>query len=138
MREIKFRAWTTESKKMFHDVGFCSRGIEVYWYDPELAEETVLGDRRQKSLLQYTIPMQYTGLKDKNGKEIYEGDVITYKLWSHIEPQTDIVEFSSYGFSPMNFLECTSDGSETEHTFEVIGNIYENPELLKGGKNERY
>ena len=78
--------------------------------------------------------MQFTGLKDKNGKEIYEGDVVEAKSW---QPMNYAVEFIEGGFcfthpklkgSPIDInLMYSSNGCACS----VIGNIYENPELLK-------
>jgi uncharacterized phage protein (TIGR01671 family) len=81
--------------------------------------------------------MQYTGLKDKNGKEIYEGDILSRKDWGfggyHEDEEKYIVK-------P---LEYYLDSGEEEYHFrvhlwseycEVIGNIYENPELTKASE----
>jgi len=71
--------------------------------------------------------MQYTGLKDKNGKEIYEGDIV--KIEGFIN---HVVGFEDGAFRWMNvgpYLPIAERISERE--CEVIGNIYENPELLK-------
>lgn len=72
--------------------------------------------------------MQYTGLKDKNNKEIYEGDVIKYTTWfkgyeSTYSINYNIVFYDNGHFSPL----YNSDIIE----IEVIGNIYENPEWLE-------
>lgn len=103
-REIKFRAWNSKKNKM---------EIDVY--------------------KEYDDLMQYTGLKDNNGKEIYEGDIvkITYGL------SKAIIGFSKGAFIMYNgnsniyllydnFIENGIMGN-----WEVVGNIYEKPELLK-------
>ena len=69
--------------------------------------------------------MQYTGLKDKNGKEIYEGDILltnnqTYNYEVKFEDCSFGVQTKHYGF--INLIGCGE--------LEIIGNIYENPELL--------
>jgi uncharacterized phage protein (TIGR01671 family) len=75
---------------------------------------------------------QYTGLKDKNGKEIYEGDIISTDL----DRPFNIVVFRNGAF----VFQCHDNGKDYyDYMFsygEVIGNIYENPELLKGDENE--
>jgi uncharacterized phage protein (TIGR01671 family) len=85
------------------------------------------------------ILMQYTGLKDKNGKEIYEGDICLINIW--------FGELYSKGKLPIVFkkgifgyeLYCGSGDyqmMELDGHEEIIGNIYENPELLERKRNE--
>ncbi|OAJ75303.1 hypothetical protein AYJ08_05195 [Brevibacillus sp. SKDU10] len=77
---------------------------------------------------------QYTGLYDKNGKEIYEGDIVL----SRSEPATGTVEFS-YGSIIVDWHGPDIDDLRDYHEFlEVIGNIYENPELLEKAKKALY
>ncbi|WP_394885086.1 YopX family protein [Clostridium perfringens] len=83
---------------------------------------------------------QYTGLKDVNGKEVYEGDIILSSWWDD-EPQE--VVFKDYGFKGRDIRQKIIYGRELYfgiddllngcfgEVFKVIGNIYENPELLK-------
>jgi hypothetical protein len=117
VREIKFRIFDKEEKEMNYDEGhfFISAIGEVFDVNDGL------------DLTSKTILMQYTGLKDKNGEEIYKGDIVKSKhgqigeviwenlMWlvSWIEP-----EYDSYLYE---VISC-----------DIIGNIYENPELLKG------
>lgn len=146
-REIKFRAWNTEVNHMAKVVtvqemlAYCPEGEDcdsnLEWYNENL------------------IIMQYTGLKDKNGKEIYEGDVVEYwyelsRNQGKVTEQTfeGVVVFKDVkienGYEPDSrhigfVLECKNEpqhGGDTWYTdlsasnLEIIGNIYENPELL--------
>ena len=73
------------------------------------------------------IVMQFTGLKDKNGKEIYEGDVVKGG-WDCEDGR--LVEFVEGGFEP--FAKNNGQQGQDSDDIEIIGNIYENPELLNG------
>ena len=90
--------------------------------------------------LDYSRLMQCTGLQDKNGKLIYEGDIIKY-LYYNPERYTkwvvvfnpDTLEFGTRGYGYIGYQRLTSY-SIFNNKVEVIGNIYENPELLKDGE----
>lgn len=125
MREIKFRVWDKEEKTMFPPatleeiVDNIDMGLPVS-IDGWRCDGDNLGDRDR------FVWLQYTGLKDKNGKEIYDGDVIeTGGARGGIVGKVVYIE---EGFS----IECEL-GYEDFYwdTLEVIGNIYENPELIK-------
>lgn len=123
MRTIKFRAWvTTENCFIQHK---------------EVIERAHLqfGD----NLGGYEdIVEQFTGLHDKNGKEIYEGDIVRHERWNVIQgkyvyPDHEVYfddELLEFGLKMSNALFHVQFGEE----FEVIGNIHENPELLKPWK----
>ena len=80
--------------------------------------------------------MQYTGVKDKNGKEIYEGDIIKYKFpydtrLKHISPVKFLETEASFGIKDRYGNEIPLYTISANNYFEVIGNIYENKNLLE-------
>ena len=110
MREIKFRAWHPALKKMFYDCRVSSGG----WTDDSTH---YCGDNS-------TI-MQYTGLRDKNGNEIYEGDIIDTCWGKALVVYDD--RFAGFWLKRGSTLICLDD----VQPLEVMGNIYEIPELLE-------
>ena len=126
MREIKFRAWEKDLGMVDIPLGVLSQQV----CEPITLNEALVPF--------HGVLMQYTGLKDKNGKEIYEGDIIRFQRITQGETILAVKWDEETGFFP--FTECSyprigyecGRGIE-EDTVEVIGNIYENPELLKGG-----
>jgi hypothetical protein len=109
MREIKFRAWNNKNKKWLQEFAVDCRDGGVM---PHIASGT-FDDNDENAIL-----MQYSGLKDKNGKEIYEGDIV--KLDDGYVFEVAIPNIYGLEFEAVSTNE-----------FEIIGNIYENPELLK-------
>jgi uncharacterized phage protein (TIGR01671 family) len=125
MREIKFRAWNSEKKTMrIHDVVVCN-GKQVI---PVQTSGNDYWDATWEEC--ENILMQSTGLKDKNGVEIYEGDIVKYNLSF---PVGEIV-FNRDRFTPIydrsSYDEWELDFWRISDKCEVIGNVYETPELL--------
>lgn len=146
MREIKFRAWIKEEDIMtyFEDESYILNGdMSVDAFDYEKSDCKNYFEPCYKTV--DAELMQFTGLHDKNGKEIYEGDIIQH--WYDYSDITDryLVEYDedelSYVFQNLsnrnNFiaLEDLYDEDYGDYSIEVIGNIYENSKFLKGADN---
>ena len=120
MREIKFRAWDKEKKKMMKVSSLSLENKEI-----AVRENGTYHFFRMQNL----ELMQYTGLKDKNDKEIYEGDIV---VLNNIENDNMCIvryEHSSYRLEGWSLRE---DLSNVEDRFlEVVGNIYESKNLLE-------
>ena len=134
MREIKFRAWDKEEKVLVDNVHFngnCNKEWGCCFQD-------LLYDENNDRF----IVMQYTGLKDKNGKEIYEEDIVKKDdgLLYEMRFRKDFARFefmSIHLINDGNRKWCGIYGYPTPYDKEpdeeigiIIGNIYENPELL--------
>jgi len=126
MREIKFRAWDK-----FND---------CYWYSANFSTLADFFVAMQECISNGNELAfeQYASLKDRNGKEIYEGDIVSMP-YSRCTQNWQVLEMSAYG---QRFLRLTAKPHPAPHYFrglhhfdkcEVIGNIYENPELLSDG-----
>ena len=126
MREIKFRAWDFQNNSM-HEVNIMMIGFGSSSYNyPNEGEEADVGTMDTNRVL-----MQYTGLKDKNGKEIYEGDILLYPNTGYDPSRGDNPnELSKVIFKDGGFYADDYGVYEIDLECEVIGNIYENPELL--------
>ncbi len=137
MREIKFRAWDKELAEMnrvtsihFIDEFNKNKGYEDVVYVEGQIDATPLSKIEL---------MQDTGLKDKNGKEIYEGDIIKNNFAETIGS----IMFADCGYWIKTINKDIFDntiyhvlGQYDGEVLEIIGNIYENPELLEGVDND--
>ena len=134
MRTIKFRFWNKIARR-FQPAGkyaIDGEGKLVYYdyelgayQDPEDFSNTII------------VPQQYTGLKDKNDKEIYEGDIVHYVFDGASHPKEAQDKYLTCVYDPDFGLFCFDDAdssyywAEIQGYVEMIGNIFENNKLLK-------
>lgn len=161
MAEIKFRAWDDLNKRIIYDFFFVDSDGDI-WYDQDPNGIDMSGRKKIAATDRLRL-MQYTGLKDKNVKEIYDGDiylatrsympsrgykkkgypnkitVICVVEWSvydagwrckEISPIIEHIEFDKN--APYHYYQTSLGGNSKGNAdwIEVIGNIYENPELI--------
>ena len=130
MREIKFRVWNKIRKVMSYDVTlYANRWVECVYVD---GTEDKFPSKIAKEILAI---MQYIGLKDKNGKEIYEGDILSTDLSRPylivcFRNGAFMVQCHDNGKDYYDLMAPMDEESDQVEHLEVIGNIYENPELL--------
>jgi uncharacterized phage protein (TIGR01671 family) len=162
MREIKLRAWDKTGRRMLRIVSMSGRGSGKWEIVGEYTTDTVL-EQSNPNIIHHVIEqnkldpemydlMQYTGLKDKNGREIYEGDICKFIIlsseeehnplaaltviiewrnacwgWRHTHPELVVEEDRDW----RPFWDSDDRELWDEKYLTVIGNIYENPELCK-------
>ena len=135
MREIKFRIWLPKINKMMYNEDLYTNKVREY---EELANYNYPFDTDEiypwydiynwlglETDLEYMIPLQYTGLQDRNGKEMYEGDIVNY-----FKDEYAVIKWYRGGF----IVESESQAEpfyDICANIEIVGNIFENLELLE-------
>lgn len=153
MREIKFRGKSTTSGKWVHgmlttlkDLGAQMQDMIIIKKEGVFNEGSASPFFMEWDYIHKDTVGQFTGLKDKSEKEIYEGDIISVngkypKLIRYID------EWASYCLANLTDLDCDLKTrywhqvspcwwTDYKREIKVIGNVYDNPELLKGGNHE--
>jgi len=134
MRELKFRIVSAKGKILGYEWVSQPTGV---WAN-ELPSDIAL-DKKAKVATMPWKRDQFTGLKDRHGKEIYEGDIVRYTQGGHRKGEPKIVakigfENGTFCFDDLGLPFMSSvktHGVTGEKMIEVIGNIHENPELLE-------
>ena len=145
MRELKFRVYIEKTGEMLTDVGLLPNdhesintiSSEGFYFNPKFIEEHPDGFHL----------MQYTGIKDKNGKEIYEGDIITNTNYvrcgcpncdekRHKDSSGGLITFNNgvFGYESKKFGEVFTMNNPKD--WEILGDKYENPELLEADTHD--
>ena len=133
MREIKFRAWLKYGKEIVdvEEIDFMNEVINYIDNDYENNEQEIIGAYFENIEL-----IQYTGLKDKNNKEIYEGDIVKLRANHGI----GVIKYSDeWGAFVVEYIKsrplAVLGMNYYKEDIEILGNIYENPELLGENNN---
>lgn len=131
-REFKFRIWDLKSKQWMEKMG-------VY-QDGQLGDFSECFHNNAGKNGEYYIAQQFTGMKTRSGQEVYEGDIVAEKMINEMSANVESCNIGQVYFAAGTFL-IDGDGPLYEYThsltpdilenYEVIGNIFENPELLK-------
>jgi uncharacterized phage protein (TIGR01671 family) len=139
-REIKFRIWNRDAEQWYEPVFEAYKGLLfelLLTTSGELCERSMQGFTHESRFPGKYVIQQYTGLKDKNGKEIYEGDILSVDVETETEKMTmqddyllAVVKWNHAGFWASVETDEGEALTEIDHDTIVIGNIYENPELL--------
>lgn len=136
MKKLKFRAWDKESKIMINGFALDAQGNILF-----TKKRSPDGKYKYSQVDGYDndrfIVMQFTGLLDKNGKEIFEGDILIVKqlhdgdecVWR--QPAGQAIPFEIKWDDDLRGFHLPARVQYSSHHYEIIGNRFENPELLQ-------
>ena len=122
----KFRAWDTTKKEMFKDTFAITESGEVV-----TVEQGFVTDTPDYVFVDHLVIMQSTGLKDKNGKEIFEGDVLKNNKYITSVFYEDGAYCVKFRRTPNTTVTMNVISFIEKYKTRIVGNIYENPELLE-------
>jgi uncharacterized phage protein (TIGR01671 family) len=131
MREIKFRGLRTDGKR------WITGSLVKYWTSESDSYLGIMGWKGDHFEVLIESVGQFTGLTDSTGRDIYEGDIVKCLLATEPEDKGFICQFKDYRWKfknvryPDDDFEGTVNYNYIQQNCEVIGNIYENPDLLK-------
>lgn len=139
MRDRKFRAWDSRTKELIPILGFKYVGkkhIQLFYLDEDGDSTTCTCEKEFIDL------MEYTGTKDKNDKEICEGDVLEWKFKNMLAGGEEVIRYTVHYYEPSACFKTKEHGSVNDTLLIltlsrdacVVGNIYENPEWLERGE----
>ena len=121
MRELKFRVWDKHYKQYVKPYAICLDGRAIVITEPSNDLETLDSER--------VIIEQYTGVKDKNGKKVYIGDIVlvaNHGMTPYVATECDC----SFVFKNENLIDFVYMFKTMPQCYEIIGNIHETPELI--------